>query len=132
MAESDNKRLLEHIYVEISRGNLDPLLTSLAADVVWTIIGTTQLSGTYRGKQDVIDNMVRRLGERLDGHVRFTFEPFIAEDDYVVMRARGRGRAKSGRPYNNTYCIVAQVSDGRIHAMTDYVDTELITSALFS
>jgi len=63
---------------------------------------------------------------------RTTFEPFIAEDDYVVMRARGQGRAKSGRPYNNTYCIVAQVSDGRIHAMTDYVDTELITSALFS
>ena len=132
MGTAENKRLLEHIYVEISKGNLEPLLASLADDIVWTIIGTTPLSGTRRGKQEVIDHIVRPLGEALDGHVQFTFEPFIAEDDYVVLRAHGRGMAKSGRPYNNTYCIISQIRDGKIHAMTDYVDTELIRWALFS
>jgi uncharacterized protein len=44
---------------------------------------------------------------------------------------RGRGTAKSGRSYNNTYCIVSRISDGKVREMTDYVDTESITSALF-
>jgi ketosteroid isomerase-like protein len=45
------------------------------------------------------------------------------------MEAQGRATAKSGKPYNNTYCIVCRIVDGKIK-MTDYVDTELITSAL--
>jgi ketosteroid isomerase-like protein len=37
----------------------------------------------------------------------------------------------TGRPYNNVYCIVCRFADGKIQEMTDYVDTELITTALF-
>jgi uncharacterized protein len=130
LGATQNKELLERVYVEISKGNLEPLLDSMADDIEWTIIGTTGLSGTFRGKPEVIDRMIRPLGESLDGHVQFTFERFIAEGEYVVMLARGRGRAKSGEPYNNTYCIVSRIVDGEIHEMTDYVDTELISKAL--
>jgi ketosteroid isomerase-like protein len=131
MGMDENKRLLEQIYVEISKGNLEPLMDHLAEDAEWTIIGTTELSGTFRGKQEIVERMVRPLGAALDGHVEFTFERFLAEGDHVVMQARGRGTAKTGRPYNNTYCIVSRITDGQIREMTDYVDTELIASALF-
>jgi uncharacterized protein len=130
MGAAENKRLLEHIYREISKGNLEPLMESLADDAEWTIIGTTKLSGTFRGKHEIVDRLVIPLGAALDGHVEFTFERFIAEGDHVVMQARGRGTAKSGRPYNNEYCIVCRIVDGEIREMTDYIDTELITSAL--
>ena len=60
----------------------------------------------------------------------FTIERLIAEDDHVVLIANGTATAKTGRPYNNSYCIVARFTDGKIVAMTDYIDTELITSAL--
>jgi ketosteroid isomerase-like protein len=131
VSAAENKRLLEHVYTEISKGNLQPLMESLAEDVEWTIIGTTELSGTFRGKQEVLERLVRPLGAALDGHVAFTFERFIAEGDHVVMQARGTGTARTGRPYNNSYCIVCRIVDGKLREMTDYVDTELITSALF-
>ncbi len=102
----------------------------MADDIEWTIIGTTGLSGTYRGKEEVIEGMITPLGARLDGHVKFDFEGFIAEGDEVVMRARGTGRSVTGEPYNNTYCIVSKIVDGKVREMTDYVDTELITRAL--
>ena len=41
------------------------------------------------------------------------------------------GNEREGGPYNNTYCIVAHVVDGRFDELTDYVDTELISRALF-
>ena len=114
-----------------SKGNVQPLLDSLADDVEWTIIGSTPLSGTSRGKQQVIDNLLKPIRARLaDGPIVFQPERFIAEGEYVVMQAQGRATALSGKPYNNTYCIVCRIVDGKVKEMVDYIDTELITSAL--
>ena len=129
--ETANKQLLRHVYAEISKGNVQPLLDSLADDVEWTIIGSTALSGTSRGKQEVIDNLLKPIRARLaDGPIVFQPERFIAEGEYVVMQAQGRATALSGKPYNNTYCIVCRIVDGKVKEMVDYIDTELITSAL--
>ena len=126
-----NKQLLQDIYAEISRGNPQLLLDSMADDIEWTIIGSTALSGTSHGKQEVIDKLLKPLRARLaDGPIVFQPDRFIAEGEYVVMQAHGRATALSGKPYNNTYCIVCRIVDGKVKEMIDYVDTELITSAL--
>ena len=126
-----NKQLLQDIYAQISKGNLQPLLDSMADDIQWTIIGSTALSGTSRGKQEVIDKLLRPIRARLaDGPIVFQPDRFIAEGEYVVMQARGRATALSGKPYNNTFCIVCRIVDGKVKELVDYVDTELITSAL--
>ena len=131
MGAAENKQILRHVYAEISKGNVQALLDALAEDVQWTIIGATALSGTSRGKQQVIEKLLQPLRARLaDGPLVFTADRFIAEGEHVVMEARGQATAKSGKPYNNTYCIVARIVDGKIKEMTDYIDTELITSAL--
>ena len=131
MDTTTNKQLLQDIYAEISRGNPQLLLDSMADDIEWTIIGSTALSGTSHGKQEVIDKLLKPLRARLaDGPIMFQPERFIAEGEYVVMQAHGHATALSGKPYNNTYCIVCRIVDGKLKEMIDYVDTELITTAL--
>jgi ketosteroid isomerase-like protein len=49
-----------------------------------------------------------------------------------VLEADGRATTKTGRPYNNRYCIVSRITDGKLREITDYIDTELITNALFT
>jgi uncharacterized protein len=93
-------------------------------------MSATELSGSFRGKQDVIDKLLRPLRARLKGPVAFAIDRLIAEEDVVVMQARGRATSANGQPYDNTYCIVARIADGKLVEMTDYVDTELITAAL--
>lgn len=127
-----SKQVLERVYREASRGNPQPLLDALADDVQWTIIGSTELSGVYRGKREVTDNLLARLRARLATPVAFTIDRLIADGEYVVMQARGQATAITGLAYDNTYCIVARIVDGEIREMTDYVDTELITRALFA
>lgn len=131
MSAEANRALLKSVYEAVSRGDPRPLLAAMHDDIVWTIIGTTALSGTSRGKQAVIDNLLVPLRARLgDGPIVFAPERFIAEGEFVVMQAKGSATARSGAPYENTYCIVARIVDGKIREMTDYVDTELITSVL--
>ena len=127
-----SKQVLEHVYREASRGNSQPLLDALADDIQWTIIGSTELSGVYRGKREVTDSLLARLRSRLVTQVAFTIDRLIADGEYVVMQARGQATAVTGLAYDNTYCIVARIVDGQIREMTDYVDTELITRVLFA
>ena len=59
-----------------------------------------------------------------------TNDNVIAEGDYVVVQSRAQGRkTKSGKDYNNTYCMVYRIVDGRVKEVTEYCDTELVTAA---
>jgi ketosteroid isomerase-like protein len=48
----------------------------------------------------------------------------------VVVQAQASDRiTKTGHPYNNTYCIVMRIDDGKVAEIDEYADTELVTSA---
>src|SRR5689334_1471573 len=91
---ADNKALLRHIYIEASRHNSSPLLETLAEDAVWTIIGSTFLSGTFRGKHAILTKLLGPLAASTENGVTFTIEQLIAEDDHVVLIANGTATAK--------------------------------------
>ena len=130
MSATENKQLLQNICSELSKGNGKPFVESLADDFRWTIIGSTKWSRTYRGKQEVTAELLRPLFAQFADQYTNTAHRFIAEDDYVVVECRGRVTTKSGRPYNNTYCWVCRVADGKLQELTEYLDTELLTAAL--
>ena len=52
----------------------------------------------------------------------------IAEGDYVVAQTSGTAETLDGRPYNNTYCWIMKLRDGKIVEVTEFMDTELVTS----
>ncbi len=52
----------------------------------------------------------------------------IAEADFVVVQLSGQSETKDGGPYNNTYCHVFRIRDGKIGEVTKYFDTELATA----
>jgi ketosteroid isomerase-like protein len=54
----------------------------------------------------------------------------IGEGDDVVVLAKGEVTTKSGAAYNNDYCFVFRMEDGRIAAVTEYMDTALVDSVL--
>jgi ketosteroid isomerase-like protein len=130
VSAAENKQLLQNIFSELSKGNGAPFVESLADDICWTIIGSTKWSGTYRGKQAVLNELLRPLFAQFADQYTNTAHRFIAEDDYVVVECRGRVTTKSGAPYNNTYCWVCLVADGKLQELTEYLDTELVTAAL--
>lgn len=73
--------------------------------------------------------MLGPLSPMLGGRLTIAPDNFIAEDDYVAMQARGKSNTKSGRTYTNNYCQVFKLANGKIIEMTEYLDTEVVTSA---
>lgn len=130
MSVADNKRLLEKIFSELSMGNSRPFVEAMADDFSWTVTGTTKWSKKYAGKSVVLSELFGTLTSRMDGRIKTIPDRFIAEGDYVVVEAHGSNITKSGKPYNNRYCFVFRVSEGKLKEVTEYLDTELVSSAL--
>jgi uncharacterized protein len=129
MGAAENKKLIQDMFAELSKGNAPAFLNALADNVRFTIIGTTKYSGTCNGKQELINKVLQPLTAQLEGGLTITPENFIADGDFVAMQARGKSTTKSGKSYNNTYCQVFRIADGKVQEVTEYLDTELVTSA---
>jgi uncharacterized protein len=130
MGAIDNKQTVKNNFAQLAKGNGEPLLASLADDVQWTIIGTTVLSKTFDGKQAVIDQLLVPFRDALvEGHIHIHVDNLLADGDYVVVQGHGEAMTKRGVAYNNTYCWVYRFVDGKIKALTEYLDTELVTRA---
>ena len=65
----------------------------------------------------------------LEGGITITPHNFIAEGDYVATQGRGNSRTKSGSSYNNTYCHVFRITNGKVQDVTEYLDSDLVTKA---
>lgn len=129
MGAAENKKLIQGLFDGVSNGNPEAFLSKLADDVQITIIGTTKYSGTYNGKQEVVEKLLAPLGTQLEDGIVITPSNFIADGDTVAMEATGKSTTKDGKSYDNTYCQVFQVADGKVQRMTEYLDTELVTTA---
>jgi uncharacterized protein len=130
MNARENKQLMETIFAELVVGNSRPLVDSMADDFRWIITGNTKWSRSYDGKQAVLNELFTALRSTLDGKIRTTAHRFIADGEYVVVEARGNNVTKSGKRYDNSYCYVFRLSDGKLREMTEYLDTELVTAVL--
>lgn len=51
------------------------------------------------------------------------FRAVVAEGDTVVVEERMRARLANGRAYDNDYCFLFEVADGRIRRVREYMDT---------
>lgn len=130
MSATENKQLMQHIFAELAKGNGKPFVESMADDFCWTVTGTTKWSKTYRGKRAVRAELLDPLFAQFADQYTNTAQRFIAEDDLVVVECRGRVTTKRGMPYNNTYCYVIRIAEGKMRELTDYLDTQLVATAL--
>jgi uncharacterized protein len=125
-----NKELLRRVFDALATGDSRPFIEALSDDVSWRVMGQTRWSGTYYGKATILKDLLGQLGARLAGRYKASAQRIIAEGELVVVQARGEATTKDGKPYNNEYCFIYRVEDGMIREVTEYLDTQLVTSAL--
>ena len=102
----------------------------MADNFSWTVTGTTQWSKTYAGKNSVLTELFGTLRSKIAGHIKLTADRFVAEGDLVVVEARGSNTTRAGKPYNNKYCFVFRLAEGKLQEVTEYLDTDLLLTAL--
>ena len=132
MSTADNKQLILNFYAAGARGDMDACFDMLSDDVTWTNIGNTRFSGSYKGKQAVLEQLLGPLFGQLKAGIASEIERLTAEGDIVVAQTSGTAETHDGTPYNNTYCQVIRVHEGKIAEVKEYFDTALVDAVFGS
>ena len=126
MGAAENKKLIQDAFDAWAAGDGAAFFNILAEDVQWTVIGSGPVSRAYTSRQAFLDGAAKPLNAKLAGPIQPTVVNIIAEGDNVVLQWEGTATAKSGKPYNNSYCWVMRVADGKVREGTAYIDTALV------
>ncbi|TAI63147.1 nuclear transport factor 2 family protein [Bradyrhizobium sp. Leo170] len=135
MSAADNKNLMQQIFA--AAGNPDPdardralFTTSLAEDATWTVTGQYSWSRTFSGKQSILNDLHGHVRSLLAERTRTVAHRFIADGDHVVVEAKGDNVTRDGVRYDNDYCLVFRLEDGKIREIREYCDSVLTEKAL--
>lgn len=127
MSAAENKRLVQSIFAALAEGNPQKLVDYMDDRFRWTIAGDSPWSRSYNGKHAVLKDLFGLLGSKFATSPRLIAHRFIAEDDIVVVEARGNFLTRTGVAYKNSYCYIVRIVDGKMQEITEYMDTELAT-----
>ncbi|MET0344143.1 MAG: nuclear transport factor 2 family protein [Polyangiales bacterium] len=130
MSAADNKQRVLAAFDALSAGDRRPFWDAVADDATWTAIGSNSWSGTFEGKQRIGDELFGPLIKVLGKPPRTLVKRVFADEDTVIVEARGDNVTTAGKRYENTYCLLLRFADGKIRAITEYMDTELATQVL--
>ncbi len=131
MDAAQNRKLIEDVFGNWVRGDRAAFNNLLADDLHWTVIGSSPVSGRYNSKREFLEGAGARMSEKLATPIQPTLRHVIADGNMVALVFDGRASGKNGTAYQQTYCWVLRLEDGKIREGTAYLDTELITK-LFS
>lgn len=131
MSQSDNKALVAQAFESFAQGDARPFLRLMTAEVEWEVVGSADWGRVYRGKAAVIEELLSPLAAQVEGgSVAISATSILADGDRVVVEGQGRATTIRGEPYDNRYCFVLSLADGRIVRVTEYMDSSLVERRL--
>jgi ketosteroid isomerase-like protein len=121
---------MEAIFAAVAAGDRTLFVESLADDVTWRVTGHYSWSQTFKGKAALLRDLFGYLGTLLADNRRTIAHQFFADGDTVVMEGVGQMQTRAGVPYNNDYCLIYRLKDGKIVEIREYCDSALTEKVL--
>lgn len=125
-----NRALVADAMDALSRGDSRPFYDLWADDIVWRPMTAGVWGQVLRGKHVARDGLFVPLRRQYATTYTNTAERILADGDMVIVEARGAVTLTSGKPYNNTYCFVIQMKDGKMIEVREYMDSALAEAVL--
>jgi ketosteroid isomerase-like protein len=120
--QARNKRAIAAGF-EAWRNGTGGVFDLLAPEASWTIVGNSPVSRTFTSRQEFLDVVINPFNARLSGRLVPTVRGIYTDGDMVIALFDGKGTARDGRPYTNTYTWYMQMREGRIVNVIAFFDT---------
>jgi ketosteroid isomerase-like protein len=120
-----NKALMKEIFDGVSRGDSTLFYSHLAPHASLTITGENSWSQVIVGKERIAKDLFGYVRSRLVARGKTHAFHFLADEEWVVVEARGDMITKSGAPYRNHYCLLYRLENDMIVEIKEYQDSTL-------
>jgi ketosteroid isomerase-like protein len=134
VGSQENRALIESWYHALEDMDFQALEDLHAEDVIYNIVGTTPVSGRWVGKEECFAEVInnRLMAALVPEKARFgkKWRIMCADDDCVVGLMQGGGPTIDGELYEQTYCEIFTIRDGKIAELHEFLDTVLVERCL--
>ena len=125
-----NRALMTKAYDGLAKGDPTHFTALFADDIEWRVMGSSTWSKHIKGLEAVNRDLVGPLFARIEGPYLTTAEMILADGDRVAVIAKGDAATVDGGRYDNDYCFVFRLEEGKIVEVREYMDTILADRAL--
>ncbi|HET7018586.1 MAG TPA: nuclear transport factor 2 family protein [Streptosporangiaceae bacterium] len=111
----------------VGDGDLELIRASFADDATWVYPGDLPLSGTWQGRDAIVDDFLGQLGDLLEpgAPLKIELTSTLVAGDQVVAEWTSQVTARGGVPFTNHNIAVFTVRDAKITSVREYTDTQL-------
>lgn len=124
-----NKQVVLTFIEAMGRGDAAAAAPCIAEDTFTLAKGFGQFAGVRT--HDTILATIDAFRQLMPSGMEPTILSVTAEDNRVVVEFEGNGTLLNGETYNNQYCMVFMLRDGRIRQVNEYFCTLLADKVLW-
>jgi ketosteroid isomerase-like protein len=125
MSTDQNKEIAHEFFARLSASDTAGALDLIAEDATWTIIGKPdQLSSAGVYNKERLGRLFHFMYKQMPNGLQMTVKGTTAEGNKVAVEAESRGELANGRVYEQTYHVLMEFQDGKIHTVREYIDTQ--------
>jgi len=124
------RAFVESLFTEVALDNFgQSFANALSDDLVWTVTGSSPISGRYEGKQVYVDKVLTPLRKVLVALPVPIVEHIFADVDWAVVNWRSQGaRGKNGANYDMQYCWLMRVEGDKIVEVVGFYDGQKVAA----
>lgn len=123
---TDPKTLMRKYFDALAAGDHETVWASWAEDGTCWYGGDLPISGTWRGRDRVINGFLATAFAHLDPdrEIGIKVTNIFADGEQVLVEWNSWATGRTGRPYDQKNIGVFIVRDGKINEMREYADTQ--------
>jgi ketosteroid isomerase-like protein len=125
--EHPNVTLTREGFEAMDRGDMTWFDEHTADDVVWHVGGNNKMSGTYTGKQAVMELFGGMQQAEFSGDVH----DVLGNDDHVVVIGTATGKTPDGEAFEYKYVNVFHIQDGKTTEAWGMSENDAETDPIF-
>ena len=132
MSVEENKHLAHQFIDRFTANDIAGALDLMTDDATWWIAGKPdQLPAAGLYSKEKIARLLNNMIGQIPNGLKMRVKSLVAEGDKVAMEAESYGGLRNGRIYNQEYHFLLTISDGRIKAVKEYLDTQHVYATWF-
>ena len=132
MSAEQNKEMVKATWSAFGKGDLKTAFGNMADNVSWLIPGNLGgISGVKRGKDEIV-KFITALGPKFPEGMQTEITRAYADGDTVILELTNRGKVSNGKFYENEYCFVFEIENGKIRRIREYTDTQKAQDLIYS
>ena len=131
MTSEQNKALVTKTWNAMLSGDMANAMSNLSDEVSWLLPASLPgITSPLRGKQ-AIQQFLSGTAAAFPEGLKAEFRKVHCDGDTVIVELTHRGKTSRGRQYENEYCFVFELEQGKIRRIREYVDTLKAKQILF-